>query len=86
MDPALLEAALLAAGSVCGAPPLPPGGRGNRGADEVTRILPTYQARAGTPDCAAAASFATARGFAARSVALLAVAATDPDALSPGGG
>lgn len=85
MDPELLEAALLAAGSVCGAPPLPPGGRGSRGADEVTRILPTYQARAGTTDCAAAASFAAARGLAARSVALLTVAATNPDAMSLGG-
>lgn len=84
-DASLLEAAMLAAGSVCGAPPLPPGGRGSRGADEVTRILPTYQARAETPGCAAAASFAAAGGLAARSMALLTAVADSGD-VSQGGG
>ncbi|CAN0026180.1 unnamed protein product [Scytosiphon promiscuus] len=78
--PAFLEAALLAAGSVCGAPPLPAlSGGGVAGAeasqtpaaDEVARILPTYQARAKTNQCLLAAASATSRGLATRAVALL---------------
>ncbi|CAN0016477.1 unnamed protein product, partial [Ectocarpus sp. 4 AP-2014] len=50
--PAFLEAGLLAAGSVCGAPPLPVLGggggadapSGSVAADEIDRILPAYQA------------------------------------------
>lgn len=82
--PAFLEAALLALGSVCGAPPLPvlgsSSGAGRTGvaaptrsvaADEMARILPSYQTRAQTPDCLVAAASATARGLGARAVALL---------------
>ncbi|CAM9366645.1 unnamed protein product [Ectocarpus sp. 8 AP-2014] len=77
--PAFLEAALLAAGSVCGAPPLPvlgDGGgavapSGSVAADEIDRILPAYQARAQTADCLLAAASATSRGLATRAVALL---------------
>lgn len=71
--PALLEAAVLAAGSVCGAPPLPVlgGGGGAAAADEIGRILPAYQARARTTNCLVAAAAATSRGLATRAVALL---------------
>ena len=78
--PAFLEAALLAAGSVCGAPPLPMLGSGDgtgatatspSAADETARVLPTYQARAETADCLVAAASATAQGLATRAVALI---------------
>lgn len=77
--PAFLEAALLAAGSVCGAPPLPPTVRRSRdGSDEsssfagdVARVLPVYQARTQKIECLAAAASATARGLAAWAVSLL---------------
>lgn len=105
---AFLEAALRAAGSVCGAPPLPvewyrngssangsggsrdhDGGDGSNGVypgtgasfastscsapvtDEIGRILPGYQARVRMAESLAATSSATARGLAARAVALL---------------
>lgn len=87
--PAFLEAALLAAGSVCGAPPLPVLGggggavapSGSVAADEIDRILPAYQARAQTADCLLAAASATSRGLATRAVALL-----DAGGSSGGGG
>lgn len=71
-----IEAALLAAGSVCGAPPLPvaaPNATSNSRAhaDEVARILPTYEARSRGPACVAAGSIAMARGLESWAVALL---------------
>ncbi|CAM9351951.1 unnamed protein product, partial [Ectocarpus sp. 13 AM-2016] len=93
--PAFLEAAVLAAGSVCGAPPLPVLGvgggavapSGSVAADEIDGILPAYQARARTADCLLAAASATSRGLATRAVALLDAGgssggSTDSEALS----
>lgn len=79
-----LEAALLAAGSVCGAPPLPPpqgtegGGSSGVGSPSkpeeiVARILPTYEARAREPTSVEATTTATARGLAKWTVALFGV-------------
>lgn len=78
-----LEAALLATGSVCGAPPLPPpqgteGGGGcspSKPEEIVARILPTYEARAREPTSVEATTVATARGLAKWTIALFDVGA-----------
>ena len=83
---AFVEAALLAAGSVCGAPPLPTlrvGGDGGGGestpVDDVSRILKKYDERTKSPESQAAASSATARGLATQAMLLL---AGDPRSMS----
>lgn len=76
-SPAFVEAALLAAGSVCGAPPLP-GFSGapqtqstSSPAEDVSRILSTYDRRTKSQESLVAASSATARGLVTQSILLL---------------
>lgn len=76
-SPAFVEAALLAAGSVCGAPPLPAlsGEPQNQStsspAEDVSRILATYDRRTKSQESLVAASSATARGLVTQAMLLL---------------